>query len=85
MNHFPTEYFAGWPARIHEEKRSTIRRDILLHDSRIYATASMWTRPLVGAFRFGLAYQHVWRTSTMADITVKATEADILATTAFLF
>jgi Domain of unknown function (DUF3943) len=74
-----------WSIDLGDPAQSTIRRDVLLHDSRYYVTAAMWTRALVGPFRFGLAYQHVWRNSAMADTAVSTTETDILATTAVVF
>ena len=58
---------------------------MLLHDKRYYATAAMWTRPVVGPFRFGLSYQHVWRSSDMLGITVKETETDVLLGGALTF
>jgi hypothetical protein len=45
----------------------------------------MWTRPVVGPFRFGLSYQHVWRTSAMLDRSVRATETDVLFSAALTF
>jgi hypothetical protein len=74
-----------WSIDAGDPAQSEIRRNVLLHDTRYYATVSMWTRPLVAAFRFGLAYQHVWRTSSMAETTVKATESDILGAATVLF
>jgi len=74
-----------WSIDAGDPAQSLIQRDVLLRDIRFYATAAMWTRPLVGAFRFGLGYQRVWRTSAMLDTTVNATEADILGNVAVGF
>src|SRR5262249_23147559 len=52
-----------WSIDSGDVAQSTIQRDVLLRDRRLYLTTAMWTRPLVGAIRFGLEYQHVWRTS----------------------
>ena len=45
----------------------------------------MWTRPALGVFRFGLAVEHIRRTSNMLDINVHSTEFDVVATTAIGF
>jgi hypothetical protein len=65
--------------------QSTIRYDVTLHDTRLYLSGAMWTRPALGAFRFGLAVEHIRRTSNMLDINVYSTEFDALVTTAVGF
>ena len=65
--------------------QSNIGYDVTLHDARLYLSAAMWTRPALGAFRFGLAVEHVRRTSGMLDINVHSTEVDALVTTAVGF
>jgi hypothetical protein len=65
--------------------QSNIQYDVTLHDGRVYLSAAMWTRPAVGPLRFGLAVEHVRRTSSMLDLTVFSTEFDVLATTAVGF
>jgi len=74
-----------WSIDAGDPAQTAIRDDVLLHDTRYYATGAMWTRPVVGPFRFGLSYQHVWRTSTMLDRTVEATETDVLFSAALTF
>lgn len=65
--------------------QSTIRYDVTLHDARVYLSGALWTRPTVGAFRFGLAVEHIRRTSSMLEINVRSTEFDALVTTAVGF
>ena len=74
-----------WSINAGDPSQSTIQRDILLHDTRFYLTTSMWTRPLVGAARFGLSYQQIWRHSNMLGATIAENESDLLATTALIF
>lgn len=74
-----------WSINAADPAQSEIQRNVLLHDSRIYLSAAIWTRPVVGAFRFGLGVEHVRRTSIMLDTKVVGTEADVLATTAIGF
>ena len=45
----------------------------------------MWTRPALGVFRFGLAVEHIRRTSSMDDINLYSTEFDVVGTTAIGF
>jgi hypothetical protein len=65
--------------------QSRIQRDVALHDSRLYLSAAMWTRPALSGFRFGLAVEHVWRASHMLDSSVYGTELDVLASLALGF
>ncbi len=74
-----------WSIDSGDPEQSSIQRDVLLRDSRIYLSGAMWSRPVVGAFRFGLAVEHVRRTSWMLDYGVFRTEADVLVTTAVGF
>ena len=74
-----------WSINDGDPAQSAIQRDVRLHDTRFYLTTSVWTRPLVGAARFGLAYQQVWRHSNMLGATIATTENDILATAALIF
>jgi len=73
-----------WSLNGADPAQSAIQRDVLLHDSRIYLSAALWTRPL-GAFRFGIGVEHVRRTSNMLGTTVVGTESDVMATTAIGF
>lgn len=74
-----------WSINAGDPAQSSIQRDVHLHDTRFYLTTSMWTRPLVGAARFGLSYQQVWRHSNMLGATMASTETDLLATTTLIF
>jgi hypothetical protein len=76
---------AYWSIDAGDPAQSTIQREVLLRDTRLYLSAAMWSRPLVGALRFGLEVEHVRRTSTMLEARVFGTETDVLATTAISF
>jgi hypothetical protein len=65
--------------------QSNIQYDVTLHDARLYLSAAMWTRPVAGWARFGLAVEHIRRTSNMLDISVRSTEFDVVVTTAVGF
>jgi hypothetical protein len=69
-----------WSINSGDPAQSAITRDVLLHDTRFYLTTAMWTRPLVGVVRFGIAYQQVWRHSNMLGTTIGSQESDILGT-----
>jgi len=77
----------GWYWSINggDPGQSDITRDVLLHDTRFYLTTAMWTRPLVGLARFGIAYQQVWRHSNMLGTTIGSQESDILGTAGVYF
>ena len=74
-----------WSLDLGDPAQSTLQRDVTLRDRRVYLSGAMWTRPLLGAVRFGLEYQHVWRTSYMLSTIITSTESDFLATTALTF
>jgi hypothetical protein len=74
-----------WSFDAGDPAQSNIQYDVTLHDARLYLSAAMWTRPAVGPFRFGLAVEHIRRTSNMLDINVRSTEFDAVATTAVGF
>jgi hypothetical protein len=74
-----------WSIDSGDPEQSSIQRKVLLHDSRLYLSAAMWSRPVVGSFRFGLVVEQVQRASYMLDTRVLGTEFDILATTAIGF
>jgi hypothetical protein len=84
---FTADARGGWYWSIDsgDPEQSSIQRRVLLHDSRLYLSASMWSRPVVGAFRFGLVVEQVRRASYMLDSRVAGTEVDVLATTAIGF
>jgi hypothetical protein len=65
--------------------QSNIQYDVTLHDARLYLSAAMWTRPALGVFRFGLAVEHIRRTSSMDDLNLYSTEFDVVGTTAIGF
>jgi hypothetical protein len=65
--------------------QSSLQTDVTLHDARLYLSGAMWTRPALGPARFGLAVEHVRRTSSMLDINVHSTEFDVVVTTAVGF
>ena len=56
-----------------------------MRDSRLYLTGAMWTRPVVGVLRFGVAVEYVRRASYMSDAGFIGTELNILASTAIGF
>ena len=74
-----------WSIDEGDPAQSTIQHDVKLRDERIYLSAAVWTRPVVGAFRFGLSVENVFRRSRMLDTIVNGTELNILATTAVGF
>ena len=73
-----------WSIDSGDPSQSAIQRDVLLRDTRIYLSGSMWARPFSGT-RFGLTVEQVWRASYMLDAGVIGTETNILATAAFGF
>jgi hypothetical protein len=74
-----------WSIDVADPVQSSIQRQVLLRDSRLYLTAAVWSRPVVGPLRFGLAVEHVRRTSYMLESRLLGTELDVLATTAVGF
>jgi hypothetical protein len=84
---FVTDARGGWywSIDIADPEQSNIQRQVLLRDDRVYLTAAMWSRPVIGALRFGLAVEHIRRSSTMLATTATGTEVDVLATTAVGF
>ena len=74
-----------WSFNDGDPAQSNIQYDVTLHDTRLYLSAAMWTRPALGVFRFGLAVEHIRRTSSMLDINVYSTEFDVVGTTAVGF
>jgi hypothetical protein len=74
-----------WSINSADPAQTAIQRNVLLHDSRVYLSAAMWTRPVVGAFRLGLGVEHVRRTSVMLDTRIVRTEVNVLATTGVAF
>jgi hypothetical protein len=83
---FSADARGGWYWSIDsaDPAQTNISRNVTLHDSRIYLSAAMWSRP-VSAFRFGLGVEHVRRASYMLDAGVFGTEVDVLLTTAIGF
>jgi hypothetical protein len=74
-----------WSIDVGDPAQESIQREVELSDRRLYLTAAMWSRPVVGALRFGLAVEHVRRASYMLDMSRFGTELNILGTTAFGF
>jgi len=74
-----------WSIDEGDPAQSSIDRAVTLRDSRLYLSGAMWTRPAVGAFRFGIGVEYVRRASHMLDTSVYGTELDLLATTAVGF
>jgi hypothetical protein len=84
---FTADARGGWYWSIDsgDPEQSNIQRRVWLRDSRLYLSAAMWSRPVVGAFRFGLVVERIQRASYMLDTRVLGTEFDVLATTAIGF
>jgi hypothetical protein len=74
-----------WSIDVGDPEQASIQREVELQDRRLYLTGAMWSRPVVGALRFGLAVEHVRRASYMLDMSRVGTELNILATTAIGF
>jgi hypothetical protein len=74
-----------WSINDGDPDQGSIQRDVTLHDSRLYLTGSMWTRPAVGGYRLGLSVEHVRRASHMLDVSMYETELDILGSIAIGF
>jgi hypothetical protein len=74
-----------WSIDVGDPAQEAIQREVELRDSRLYLTAAMWSRPVVGALRFGLAVEQVRRASYMLDMSRLGTELNILGTTAVGF